>query len=155
MARSTFVYATYIRTSPEKLWSALTDAETAAWWFLPGATEAAARVETDARVGGSIRFVAYREGRAVEHSGEYQEIQRPHRLSFTLRSSASAETERFMFLIEPRGAGCFLTLISKIEPAPVRALAPLAALPTYRANTLARLRWATLEGKAALSLGLH
>jgi uncharacterized protein YndB with AHSA1/START domain len=24
MARSTFVYATYIRTTPEKLWSALT-----------------------------------------------------------------------------------------------------------------------------------
>jgi uncharacterized protein YndB with AHSA1/START domain len=27
MARSTFVYVTYIRTTPEKLWSALTDAE--------------------------------------------------------------------------------------------------------------------------------
>ena len=27
MARSTFVYVTYIRTTPEKLWSALTEAE--------------------------------------------------------------------------------------------------------------------------------
>ena len=27
MPRSTFVYVTYIRTTPEKLWSALTDAE--------------------------------------------------------------------------------------------------------------------------------
>jgi uncharacterized protein YndB with AHSA1/START domain len=27
MARSTFVYVTYIRTTPQKLWSALTDAE--------------------------------------------------------------------------------------------------------------------------------
>jgi uncharacterized protein YndB with AHSA1/START domain len=27
MARSTFVYVTYIRTPPEKLWSALTDPE--------------------------------------------------------------------------------------------------------------------------------
>ena len=27
MARSTFVYATYIRTTPERLWSALTDPE--------------------------------------------------------------------------------------------------------------------------------
>ena len=25
MARSTFVYVTYIRTTPERLWSALTD----------------------------------------------------------------------------------------------------------------------------------
>jgi len=27
MAKSTFVYVTYIRTAPEKLWSALTDVE--------------------------------------------------------------------------------------------------------------------------------
>jgi uncharacterized protein YndB with AHSA1/START domain len=27
VAKSTFVYVTYIRTTPEKLWSALTDAE--------------------------------------------------------------------------------------------------------------------------------
>src|SRR5262249_47965594 len=34
MARSTFVYATYIRTTPEKLWSALTDAEfIKQYWF--------------------------------------------------------------------------------------------------------------------------
>ena len=34
MARSTFVYVTYIRTTPEKLWSALTDAElTTQYWF--------------------------------------------------------------------------------------------------------------------------
>jgi uncharacterized protein YndB with AHSA1/START domain len=34
MARSTFVYATYIRTTPEKLWSALTDAEfMKQYWF--------------------------------------------------------------------------------------------------------------------------
>jgi uncharacterized protein YndB with AHSA1/START domain len=34
MTRSTFVYVTYIRTTPEKLWSALTDAEFAKrYWF--------------------------------------------------------------------------------------------------------------------------
>jgi len=34
MARSTFVYVTYIRTTPEKLWSALTDAEfMREYWF--------------------------------------------------------------------------------------------------------------------------
>ena len=34
MARSTFVYVTYIRTTPEKLWSALTDAEfIKQYWF--------------------------------------------------------------------------------------------------------------------------
>jgi len=34
MARSTFVYVTYIRTTPEKLWSALTDSEfMKQYWF--------------------------------------------------------------------------------------------------------------------------
>jgi uncharacterized protein YndB with AHSA1/START domain len=34
MARSTFVYVTYIRTTPEKLWSALTDGEfMEQYWF--------------------------------------------------------------------------------------------------------------------------
>src|SRR6478752_2340359 len=34
MARSTFVYVTYIRTTPEKLWAALTDAEfSKEYWF--------------------------------------------------------------------------------------------------------------------------
>jgi uncharacterized protein YndB with AHSA1/START domain len=34
MARSTFVYVTYIRTTPEELWSALTDAEfMKQYWF--------------------------------------------------------------------------------------------------------------------------
>jgi uncharacterized protein YndB with AHSA1/START domain len=34
MTRSTFVYVTYIRTTPEKLWSALTDAEfMKQYWF--------------------------------------------------------------------------------------------------------------------------
>jgi uncharacterized protein YndB with AHSA1/START domain len=34
MARSTFVYVCYIRTTPEKLWSALTDAEfMKQYWF--------------------------------------------------------------------------------------------------------------------------
>ena len=34
MAKSTFVYVTYIRTTPERLWSALTDRELMKqWWF--------------------------------------------------------------------------------------------------------------------------
>jgi uncharacterized protein YndB with AHSA1/START domain len=34
MAKSTFVYVIYIRTTPEKLWSALTDGEfMKQYWF--------------------------------------------------------------------------------------------------------------------------
>jgi len=155
MARSTFVYAIFLRTTPEKLWLALTEAENLAWWLSPDGGGKATHVETDARVGGGIRFVAYREGRAVVHSGEYLEVQRPRRLSFTLRNSASAVTERVTFLIEPRDEGCLLTLINKITPAPLLAFAPLGALAHCRAKPVARPRWPALEAKAALSLGLH
>ncbi len=100
------------------------------------------------------RYVSLRP-RTVEHTGEYLEIQRPYRLSFTIRSPASAATERVTVLIEPRGAGCFLTLISAIEPVPLRALASFAGLEPYRAEKAMRSHWPALEAKAALSLGLH
>ncbi len=129
--------------------------EKVARWLHPDAVEQATRVEIDARVGGSIRAVTCRAGRTVEHTGEYLEIQRPHRLSFTIRSSASAATERVTVLIEPRGAGCFLTLTSRIEPAPLRAFAAVAGLEAYRAKTAVRSHWPRVEGKAALSLGVH
>ncbi len=142
--------------SAERVFDAWLSPEKMARWFLPDTGGQVARVEIDARVGGSIRVVTHRAGRAVEHTGEYLEIQRPHRLSFTIGSSASARAVRVTVLIEPRGAGCSLTLISAIEPAPLRALASLGALETYRAETVARPRWPMrLECKAALSLGLH
>ncbi len=57
MARSTFVYVTYIRTTPEKLWSALTDREfMTRYWFgmhcESGWTEGSAwrMVRTDGRI---------------------------------------------------------------------------------------------------------
>jgi uncharacterized protein YndB with AHSA1/START domain len=41
MAKSTFVYVAYIRTTPEKLWSALTDAKLMKqYWFGVHSTEA-------------------------------------------------------------------------------------------------------------------
>ena len=144
MARSTFVYAIFLRTTPEKLWLALTEAENLAWWLSPDGGGKATHVETDARVGGGIRFVAYREGRAVVHSGEYLEVQRPRRLSFTLRNSASEVTERVTFLIEPRNDGCLLT-VTRIEPAPLQALAPMVPLATYRAEKAARPRKAAFS----------
>jgi uncharacterized protein YndB with AHSA1/START domain len=49
--RSSFVYVTYIRTTPEKLWGALTSAEFSRQYWL-GATQ-----EADWRVGGAWRLV--------------------------------------------------------------------------------------------------
>jgi uncharacterized protein YndB with AHSA1/START domain len=39
LAKSTFVYVTYIRTTPEKLWSALTDVEVMKQYWLKSLLE--------------------------------------------------------------------------------------------------------------------
>jgi uncharacterized protein YndB with AHSA1/START domain len=147
--------------SAERVFDVWLSPDKAARWLVAGAVEQVSRVEIDARVGGSIRFVARRAGRSVEYSGEYLEIRRPHRLCFTIRDSASANTVRVTVRIEPRNAGCFMSLMSEIEPTPLRApaslqaLASSGALETYQAEKVVRPRWPTLQAKAALSLGLH
>jgi uncharacterized protein YndB with AHSA1/START domain len=139
----------------ERVFDAWLSPEKVARWFPLDAEEQVTRVEIDARVGGSIRIVTNRAGYAVEHTGKYLEMVRPNRLSFTINSSAFAETARVTVLIEPRGAGCFLTLTSRIEQGPLRALTPLAALAPFRAEKAVRPRWPAVEPKAMLSLGFH
>lgn len=52
MEKPTFVYATYIRTTPEKLWEALTRGEfSEQYWF-------GYRIEVEPRKGGRIRILA-------------------------------------------------------------------------------------------------
>jgi uncharacterized protein YndB with AHSA1/START domain len=72
MARSTFVYVTYIRTTPEKLWSALTDSEfTKQYWF-------GCHCESQWTTGSSWKLV-YPDGR-VSDAGEIVEADPPRRL---------------------------------------------------------------------------
>jgi uncharacterized protein YndB with AHSA1/START domain len=72
MAESTFVYVTYIRTTPEKLWSALTDAESIKqYWF-------GVRCESRWTAGSSWKLV-YPDGRNTD-AGEIVEAEPPRRL---------------------------------------------------------------------------
>ena len=72
MANSTFVYVTYIRTTPEKLWSALTDAEVIKqWWF-------GVRCESRWTPGSSWKLV-YPDGH-ISDTGEIVEAEPPRRL---------------------------------------------------------------------------
>ena len=72
MARSTFVYVTYIRTTPEKLWAALTDPQTIKkFWF--GIT-----AESDFKLGSSWAL-KFEDGRTAD-SGEILEAIPPKRL---------------------------------------------------------------------------
>jgi uncharacterized protein YndB with AHSA1/START domain len=141
--------------SAERVFDAWIKPEKVARWLLPDTAGKARPVAVGTGADESIRCITYCAGRAVEHTVEYLEIQRPYRLSFTIRNSASAEKERVTVLIEPRGAGCFLTLISGIERGPLRTLTPLAVLTPFRAEKAVRPRLPTVEAKAVLSLGLH
>jgi uncharacterized protein YndB with AHSA1/START domain len=72
MARSTFVYVTYIRTTPEKLWSALTDAQyMKQYWF-------GSHCESRWTAGSSWKMVSG-DGQ-ISDSGEIVEAEPPRRL---------------------------------------------------------------------------
>src|SRR6185295_8289767 len=83
MARSTFVYVTYIRTTPEKLWSALTDAEfIKQYWF-------GMHCECQWTAGSSWKLVSG-EGQVFD-DGEIVEAEPPRRLLIRWRHQNKPE----------------------------------------------------------------
>ena len=78
-----FVYVTYIRTTPEKLWSALTDAEfMKQYWF-------GMHIETDWKRGSPWRLV-FTDGRVAD-AGEVVEADAPKRLVIKWRNEWKPE----------------------------------------------------------------
>jgi uncharacterized protein YndB with AHSA1/START domain len=85
MARSTFVYVTYIRTTPEKLWAALTDGEfMRQYWF-------GNHCESEWTVGSSWKNV-YPDGRVAD-AGEIVESEPPRRLVIRWQQQDKPELE--------------------------------------------------------------
>jgi uncharacterized protein YndB with AHSA1/START domain len=85
MARSTFVYVTYIRTTPEKLWSALTDPEfMKQYWF-------GMHGESTWTVGSPWKLVAA-DGKTMA-VGEIVESDPPKKLVFRWQDKHKAEIE--------------------------------------------------------------
>jgi|SRR5215510_408480 len=109
----TFVYVTYIKTTPETLWRALTDGSfTQQYWF-------ATRVESDWRPGSRITF--WRND-TISDSGEVLECTPPRRLSYTWHVEFHEEfrrekPSRVTFELEPMGAVVKLTVThDRFEP---------------------------------------
>lgn len=106
MSKPEFVYVTYIETTPDKLWQALTDGDfTARYWF-------GVRLTSDWKVGSPFRMV--RADGSVSDVGEVLECDPPRRLSYTfvnLGDKYRDETPaRATLVLEPHGRLVKLTL---------------------------------------------
>lgn len=112
MGRSMFVYVTYIRTTPNRLWSALTDAEfMKQYWF-------GMRCESDWTAGSAWRMVSHDD--QVFDAGEIVEAEPARRLVIRWRhqnkAELTAEGDSLCTMeIEAVGPAVKLTLTHTIE----------------------------------------
>jgi len=113
-AESSFVYVTFIRTTPEKLWSALTDTnQMKDYWF-------GMEFKTEWKKGAAWQMV-FPDGRVAD-TGEILEFDRPKRIRLKWRNEFRPELKAEGFSIcaidlEPVGASVRLTITHTIERA--------------------------------------
>jgi uncharacterized protein YndB with AHSA1/START domain len=120
MARSTFVYVTYIRTTPEKLWSALTDDVEfmKQYWF-------GMRCECQWTAGSSWKLVSG-DGQILD-AGEIVEAEPPRRLVIRWQHQnkpelkAEGESQCTMELV-PTGTAVMLSITHTIEREPSKLI---------------------------------
>jgi uncharacterized protein YndB with AHSA1/START domain len=123
MARSTFVYVTYIRTTPQKLWSALTDAEfMKQYWF-------GNHCESEWTVGSSWKNV-HPDGRVTD-AGEIVEADPPRRLVIRWqhqdRPELKAEGASVCTMeLEPSGTAVKLSVTHTTECDPSKLIAAVS-----------------------------
>lgn len=88
------------------------------WMFGPNIrVEEVVSLKVQPRIGGTFAFVVRREGKQLDHVGEYLELQRPHRLVFNWRIvQAGGEPSRVFIDIVPKPHGCELTLVHEMAP---------------------------------------
>ncbi len=112
MADSRFVYVTFIRTTPARLWRALLDpADTRQYWS--DTTQ-----ECEWKVGAAWRILL--PDGEVANSGEVLEIEPERKLVLTWRKEFIEELKaegysRMTYLLEPQGEAVKLTVIHEID----------------------------------------
>jgi uncharacterized protein YndB with AHSA1/START domain len=112
MAKSKFVYVTYIRTTPKKLWQALTTPKFQRQFFF-GTTQ-----ESKWKKGASWRMV--KPGGGLCDSGEVLEIDPPRRLVLKWRNEFIPEMRkegysRMTLEVEKHGASVKLTIVHEMS----------------------------------------
>lgn len=112
MPKPEFIYVTYIKTSPEKLWEALTSPEMSKlYWF-------GAHLESEWKVGAPWKIV-FPDGRVAD-SGEILECEKPRRIVIKWRNEWSPEHHAEGFStctmqIEPMDGAVKLTVMHTID----------------------------------------
>jgi uncharacterized protein YndB with AHSA1/START domain len=112
MAKSTFVYVTYIRTTPEKLWRALTDAAfMTQYWF-------GTHAESEWTTGSSWKLVS--DAGQVFDAGEIIEAEPPRRLVIRWQHENKPELKAegaslCTMELEPSGTAVKLSITHTIE----------------------------------------
>ncbi len=123
MGKSTFVYVTYIRTTPEKLWSALTDVELIKqYWF-------GVRCKSRWTAGSSWKMV-YPDGRLTD-DGEIVEAEPPRRLVIRWQHQNKPELKaegesRCTMEMGPTGPAVELSITHTIEREPSSFIAAVS-----------------------------
>lgn len=112
MAESRFVYVTYIRTTPEKLWQALIDPEFTRRYWLETSQE------SEWKAGASWRMTA--PDGLVTDSGKIVEIEPHRRLVLAWRNEFKPELReegysRLTYQLEQQGDSVKLTILHEID----------------------------------------
>ena len=103
MSEQKFVYVSYIETTPEKLWEALTSPDfTEQYW-------GGGRIESDWKVGSPVRHMKHDQG--MDWEGEVLEHDPPKRLAYTMTAGEDDRPSRVVFELEPSGSIVKLTLV--------------------------------------------
>ena len=101
--------------SPERVFDAWLDPAIARRFLFATPTGEMVRAEIDARVGGTFRFTDRRDGRDVDHVGEYRVVDRPRRLvfSFAVPMYSPDHTEVEIDIAPTPDGGAALTLTQR------------------------------------------
>lgn len=117
--KSTFVYVTYIRTTVEKLWQALTQTGMAREYFF------ASTLEADWKVGGKWQQTAP-DGTLLDN-GEVLEFDPPHRFALSWLNHYKPEMNaegpsRMSCQLEPKEGMIKLTIVHEMDRADSKAI---------------------------------
>lgn len=143
-SRSQFIYVTFIRTTPDKLWAALTRPEfTAQYWF-------GIHHETDWTAGSPWRLV-FADGRVAD-TGEIVEADPPRRLVLKWRNEFREELKaegysRCTIELEPVGEAVKLSITHVIDQPQSRFI---EAVSTGWPKVLSNLKSLLETGEVAL-----